>query len=73
MIGFQKRLLVIAVLLFAACPFLNAQVNQSAFSNLLKEFESSKLYVNSIEQDKQGFIWFGTYKGLIRYDGVGYQ
>ncbi|MEP7128822.1 MAG: two-component regulator propeller domain-containing protein, partial [Chitinophagales bacterium] len=61
------------MLFFAACPFLNAQVNQSAFSNLLKEFESSKLYVNSIEQDKQGFIWFGTYKGLIRFDGVGYQ
>lgn len=66
--------LLLTTLLLLACSYLSrGQVNQSAFSSLLKEFESPKLYVNAIQQDDQGFIWFGTYKGLFRFDGVSYQ
>lgn len=68
----SKLLLTTLLLLASHCP-ISGQVNQSAFSNLLKDFESPKLFVNAIQQDDQGFMWFGTYKGLFRFDGVSYQ
>ncbi|HUM45425.1 MAG TPA: two-component regulator propeller domain-containing protein [Chitinophagales bacterium] len=61
------------ILLFGNCRFSKAQVNEPVFNNLLTEFESQKLIVDAIEQDNQGFLWFGTYQGLIRFDGVGYK
>lgn len=66
-------------LLFLCCIMLqcsgqlSAQIYASKFNNLLTEFESQKLIVTAIEQDDKGFIWFGTYQGLFRFDGVSYQ
>src|SRR5258705_11278728 len=39
--------------------------------NLLKKNEP--LGINKIIQDKTGFIWFGTDKGLFKFDGVNYK
>src|SRR5260221_7056484 len=39
--------------------------------HLLKKNES--VIVNKILQDKTGFIWFATDKGLFRFDGVNYK
>ncbi len=39
--------------------------------HLLKKNES--VNVNKILQDKTGFIWFATDKGLFRFDGVNYK
>jgi ligand-binding sensor domain-containing protein/two-component sensor histidine kinase len=33
----------------------------------------SNNYINYIQQDNDGFIWFGTGEGLIRYDGYNYK
>lgn len=68
----RKKIFRTLALLLLCGGNLSAQVNQAAFTSLLKDFESPKLYVNAIVQDKQGFIWFGTYKGLIRFDGISY-
>jgi len=38
---------------------------------LLKKNEPLK--VNKILQDKTGFIWFGTDKGLFKFDGISYR
>ncbi|MEO6168801.1 MAG: two-component regulator propeller domain-containing protein, partial [Chitinophagales bacterium] len=64
---------LLQILVFGCSNFSNAQANEPAFNNLLTELESQKLIVDAIEQDNQGFIWFGTYQGLIRFDGVGYE
>ena len=39
------------------------------FSTLSVDDGLSQAAVNSIVQDRQGFIWFGTQEGLNRYDG----
>lgn len=40
------------------------------FSHDLKLSQSRIL---EIQQDKKGFIWLGTFNGLIRYDGITFQ
>ncbi|GAA3651208.1 hybrid sensor histidine kinase/response regulator transcription factor [Flavivirga jejuensis] len=49
--------------------FLNAQ-NFKRFSN--KEGFNQNT-INAIEQDRYGFLWYGTPNGLIRYDGYEFK
>jgi len=49
---------------FAQSPFFQSY-------SLLKKNEPLK--VNKILQDKTGFIWFGTNKGLFKFDGIRYR
>ena len=69
--------------LFAAIPFLTAQVKNSHFGiHQLEELPSKPIFehltpldglssstVNYILQDKNGYIWLATNDGLNRYDG----
>ena len=43
------------------------------FKNLSVQNGLSQNTVNTILQDKQGFMWFGTKDGLNRYDGLSFQ
>ncbi|GAA0855048.1 hybrid sensor histidine kinase/response regulator [Aliiglaciecola litoralis] len=47
----------------------NADFQQIYFNNIDAENFPIHPAVTAIEQDKQGFIWFGTHDGLERYDG----
>jgi len=49
---------------FAQVPFFQSY-------SLLKKNEA--VVVNKILQDKTGFIWFGTNKGLFKFDGIRYR
>jgi len=49
---------------FAQSPFFQPYY-------LLKKNEAVK--INKILQDKTGFIWFGTDKGLFKFDGISYR
>ncbi|MEW5797570.1 MAG: two-component regulator propeller domain-containing protein [Bacteroidota bacterium] len=49
--------------------FLCAQPQQFRFNRLTVEDGLSSNIVNSIIQDRYGFIWIGTKDGLNRYDG----
>ncbi|PWD98402.1 two-component regulator propeller domain-containing protein [Marinilabilia rubra] len=48
-----------------------AQNKQYRFNYLTTRNGLSQNHVNCIFQDKDGFIWIGTYNGLNRYDGYG--
>jgi len=62
---------IMLVLIFITIPFQRASsVNkQLQFSHLTVEDGLSQNTVHSIVRDKYGFMWFGTWHGLSRYDG----
>lgn len=43
------------------------------FKHLKPDETVSNTIIQTIIQDRQGFMWFGTFYGLIRYDGVSSQ
>jgi len=62
------RIIINGMLLLVSVALeLNAQQiisKQIVLSDQLSSIESTDIY-----QDKQGFIWIGTYNGVVRYDG----
>ena len=61
-----------AALLAAALSFVAvapARTQELRFRQLTPDAGLSSSYVQSIFQDRTGFLWFGTDKGLDRYDG----
>ena len=64
------RASVFITVLFALNPKLVvAQGNHLRFDHIGLEQGLSQSSVNTIVQDAEGFIWFGTQDGLNRYDG----
>ncbi|WP_448634558.1 two-component regulator propeller domain-containing protein [Pedobacter panaciterrae] len=54
-------------------PFHNYAQKGAAFSNLSMENGLSQNSVISIAQDQKHFLWFGTRRGLNRYDGFQFR
>jgi signal transduction histidine kinase/ligand-binding sensor domain-containing protein len=52
---------------------LNAQVNNIRFQHLKSEDGLSQGHVLCMLQDKEGYIWIGTYYGLNRYNGYSFK
>jgi len=48
---------------------LTAQEDQPSFKHITAENGLSNNWVKAILKDKDGFMWFGTFNGLNRYDG----
>ncbi len=66
--------LFFTVLIFSSYTKLNAQKNELKFiSNLTAEDGLSLNVVTEVLQDSRGFLWFGTYNGLNRYDGYNFK
>jgi signal transduction histidine kinase/DNA-binding response OmpR family regulator/streptogramin lyase len=60
---------VLFCLLFVCPFFLFSQNNNLNFRRLTVDNGLPHTDVTSIAQDANGFVWFGTYAGLSRYDG----
>lgn len=56
-------------ILFIFISNLYPQENEIYFNHLTTEDGLSLNAVTKIMQDSQGYLWFGTYQGLDRYDG----
>ncbi|OLN27683.1 DNA-binding response regulator, AraC family [Desulfovibrio sp. DV] len=67
-ITFLRGLLV--ALFSLSLPFPSYCEPSPRFQRLSLEQGLSQSYVVCMAQDKQGFLWIGTYDGLNRYDGT---
>lgn len=68
---FKSSILNILLLFALGVPDLSAQ--NYIFDYLNVEEGLSQSSVNSIVQDRTGYIWFGTSNGLNRYDGYQFK
>lgn len=57
---------IVCVICLSGLP---AAAQESFFTALPEELPISTASITSLLQDKQGFIWIGTWTGLYRYDG----
>ncbi|WP_090122707.1 two-component regulator propeller domain-containing protein [Lutibacter oricola] len=65
-----KLKIVVLFLFFASHCFSQ---NSVRFDHLLTEDGLSQNDVNTIYQDKKGFMWFGTHDGLNKYNGYEFE
>ena len=53
--------------------YVDASAQQIRFEHLNSENGLPVNSVTSIAQDDQGFIWMGSMKGLVKFDGYNYK
>ena len=58
-----------SLLLFDLSGISYAQPNNLRFENLSGRRGLPKIAINTILQDREGFMWFGTIEGLYGFDG----
>ncbi len=64
----MKKHLLFLILCFAVFTTLSAQYRSNVHSISRREGLSNGA-VNTIAKDAEGYVWFGTWNGLNRYDG----
>src|SRR6478735_7836097 len=64
-----RRLLIAAGIASTVALPTGAQAQRLQFSKITADDGLSGPWVPSIIQDSRGFMWFGTRRGLDRYDG----
>jgi signal transduction histidine kinase/ligand-binding sensor domain-containing protein/DNA-binding response OmpR family regulator len=69
-----SQLFILIFLLISFIPFHGeGQIlfeNSIKFKSLETDIGSFNTHINCILQDKEGFMWFGTWTGLYKYDGI---
>jgi ligand-binding sensor domain-containing protein/signal transduction histidine kinase/DNA-binding response OmpR family regulator len=69
----KATLITTCFLLFIFLQTLDAQEFSPVFKHLTVEEGLSNNWVKAILKDQQGFMWFGTFNGLNRYDGKDFK
>ncbi len=70
----MKRLLtlVILIIVILACQYLLAQESNITFEHFSINQGMYETNITSVIQDKTGFLWFGTWSGIEKYDGYNF-
>ena len=68
----MKRTKLIFICVFALSN-LSAKIYNPLFENYSLDNGLSQCYVPCITKDSYGFMWFGTYDGLNRFDGLNFK
>lgn len=71
----MRKLLTITFLIIISfeCKYLLAQKSNITFEHFSIPQGMSSLVISSIIQDHEGYMWFGTYNGLDKYDGYNFK
>src|SRR5262249_1758371 len=70
--GSKRRLFTFTVISFALLLSTAIQAEQLPIKTYTIADGLAHGSVVSIYQDRKGFLWFGTYEGLSRFDGYGF-
>ncbi len=65
----QNKFLLTVFLVFIFLLHIKSQETDLHFSHITTNEGLSNNFITCINQDKMGFMWFGTDEGLNRYDG----
>jgi signal transduction histidine kinase/ligand-binding sensor domain-containing protein/DNA-binding NarL/FixJ family response regulator len=68
-----NRFLLLLLLFFLRLMPLNGQENELKFEHITSEDGLAQNTIHGIVKDKYGFLWFGTWGGLCRYDGYKFK
>ncbi|MDJ0840540.1 MAG: two-component regulator propeller domain-containing protein [Acidobacteriota bacterium] len=69
----RRQSWLLRYLCLALCAGLQAQVSAPRWQRLTTESGLSQNHVTCILQDRRGFMWFGTFDGLNRFDGYEFK
>lgn len=69
---FIRTKIIILSLLFAN-SFLVLAIDDLQFTHISADDGLSQNTIHGIVQDKYGFMWFGTWEGICRYDGYSFK
>ena len=68
----MNRIFITIILLFIGFLTLSGQEVNLRFQHITSEQGLSQNTIGCMLQDSRGFMWFGTWNGLDRYDGYNF-
>lgn len=72
MVGRREILLILSIILLG-CAYGRAQFLDLKFTHITSDHGLPQSTIHGISKDKYGFMWFGTWSGLCRYDGYKFR